>query len=64
MINDELYWCTLDGVLLKCLSEDQARVAMGEVHEGMCGTHQSAQKIKWVLRRAELYWPMMMDDCI
>jgi hypothetical protein len=23
--------------LLKCLSEEQAKVAMGDVHEGMCG---------------------------
>jgi hypothetical protein len=39
-------------------------VAMGEVHEGLCGTHQSAYKMKWMLRRAGLYWPTIMEDCI
>ena len=39
MRDDGLYRRTVDDVLLKCLDEDQARVAMGEVHEGICGTH-------------------------
>nr|AAP52537.1 retrotransposon protein, putative, unclassified [Oryza sativa Japonica Group]AAX95554.1 Reverse transcriptase (RNA-dependent DNA polymerase), putative [Oryza sativa Japonica Group]AAX95572.1 Reverse transcriptase (RNA-dependent DNA polymerase), putative [Oryza sativa Japonica Group] len=54
---------TIDGVLLKCLSADQAKVAIGEVHEGICGTHQSAHKMKWLLRRAGYFWPTMLKDC-
>jgi hypothetical protein len=61
--NDELYRRTAEDLLLKCLGSDQARVAMGEVHEGICGTHQSALKIKWLLRRAYFYWPTIMADC-
>jgi hypothetical protein len=40
--NDELYRRTTEDLLLKCLGSDQAGVAMGEVHEGICGMHQSA----------------------
>ena len=36
---------------------------MGEVNEGICGMHQSAPKMKWLLRRAGFYWPTMMADC-
>ena len=46
LINDELYRRTAEDLLLKCLDPDQARAAMGEVHEGICGTHQSAPKTK------------------
>ena len=53
----------VEDVLLKCLDSDQARVAMGGVHEGICGTHQSASKMKWLLRRAYFYWPTTMADC-
>ena len=60
MSDDELYRRTADDVLLKYLGTDQARVAMGEVHEGICGTHQSAPKIKWLFRRAGFYWPSMI----
>jgi hypothetical protein len=36
---------------------------MGEVHEGIYGTHQSATKMKWLLRRAGFYLPSMIADC-
>ena len=51
LIDNELYRRTAEDFLLKCLDSDQAKVAMGEVHEGICGTHQSAPKMKWLLRR-------------
>ena len=38
--DDNLYRRTVDGILLKFLDEDQTRVAMGEVHRGICGTNQ------------------------
>jgi hypothetical protein len=61
--NDELYRRTIEDLLLKCLGSDQARVAIGKVHEGICSTHQSALKMKWLLRRAGFYWPTMMTNC-
>jgi hypothetical protein len=63
VLDNELYRRTVDGMLLKCLSEEQARVTMGEVHEEMCDTHQSTHKMKWMLKRVEFYWPTMMEDC-
>jgi hypothetical protein len=44
--DDEFYQRTAEDLLLKCLGTDQARIAIEEVHEGICGTHQSAPKIK------------------
>jgi hypothetical protein len=61
--NDELYRKTIEHLLQKCLGTDQARIAMGEVYEGICGTHQSAPKMKWLLRRVGFYWTTMMTDC-
>jgi hypothetical protein len=49
--------------MLKCLSKEDARIAVGVVHEGMCGSHQSAHKMKWMLRQAGMYWPTMLQDC-
>jgi hypothetical protein len=61
--NDEPYQRTAKDLLLKCLGSDQARVAMEKVHETICGTHQSALKMKWLLHRASFYWHTMMADC-
>jgi hypothetical protein len=63
-IDNELYRRTIDGMLLKYLGEEQAKVAVREVHDGICGAHQSAYKMNWLLRRAGFYWPTMMDDCV
>jgi hypothetical protein len=63
LINDELYRCTAEDLLLKYLDQDQAKIAMGEVHEGIFGTHQSAPNMKWLLRRVGFYWPTMIADC-
>jgi hypothetical protein len=39
VLNNTLYCWTIDGLLLKYLGSDQSKIAMGEVHEGICGTH-------------------------
>jgi hypothetical protein len=47
-IDNDLYWRTIDSVLLKCFSEEPAKVAVWDVHDGICGAHQSAYKMNWL----------------
>jgi hypothetical protein len=63
LIDEELYRWTPSNFLLKCLGLDDATLAMAEVHEGICGTHQSGPKMKWLLRRSGFYCPNMIADC-
>jgi len=63
LLEDELYYQTVEGVLLKCLGDDEAKSLMGEIHEGVCGALQSAFKIKWMIRRNGYYWPTILEDC-
>jgi len=51
MLEEELYYRMIDGVFLKRIDREEAKVLMGEIHEGVCGSHQSAYKTKWVIRR-------------
>jgi hypothetical protein len=62
MLDNTLYRRTVDVLLLKCLGLDQSKIAMGEVHKGICATHQSAHKMKWLLHRVVFYWPTMLND--
>ena len=50
-------------MLLKCLNQEEVKELMGEVHEGICGAHQSAYKMKWIICRAGYFWPTMLEDC-
>jgi hypothetical protein len=63
MLDNILYRRTIDGLLLKCLGSDQSMIAMGEVHEGICGTHQLAVKMKWLIHCVGFYWPTMLSNC-
>ncbi|RLM92491.1 retrotransposon protein, putative, unclassified [Panicum miliaceum] len=63
LLEDDLFYRTIDGVLLKCLGTEEAKVLMGENHEGACGAHQSAHKMKWMIRNNGYYWPTILEDC-
>ncbi|KAM1231105.1 hypothetical protein TB2_041121 [Malus domestica] len=54
---------TPDGLLLKCLGQEESMRVMAEVHEGVCGAHQAGTKMRWLLRRYGYFWPDMEKDC-
>jgi hypothetical protein len=63
MLDSTLYCRTIDSLLLKCLGSNQYMIVVREVHEDICGTYQSAHKIKCLLRCASFYWSTMLNDC-
>jgi ribonuclease HI len=63
LIGDDMFYRTLEGLFLKCLGPVKSNRLLHEVHEGTCGTHQSAHKMKWLIRRSGYYWPTMLEDC-
>jgi ribonuclease HI len=52
LLDGSLFYKSLDGVLLRCLGPEEAKKMMSEVHDGLCGAHQSAYRMKWVIRQA------------
>ena len=64
LIGNELFRKTPEGVLLKCLGESEAYLALANVHSGACGAHQAGHKMKWLLFRYGMYWPTVLKDCI
>jgi ribonuclease HI len=58
-----LFYKSLHGVLLQCLGQEEAKKMMSEVHDGLCGAHQSAYQMKWVIRHTGCYWPTMLEAC-
>jgi len=63
LLDDDLYYRTVDGILLRCLGDDESKSLMGEIHEGECGAHQSSFKMKWMIKRNGYYWPTILEDC-
>jgi hypothetical protein len=46
LLDRRLFYKSLDGVLLQCLGQEEAKKMMSEVHDGLCGAHQSAYRMK------------------
>jgi hypothetical protein len=63
LLDGRLFYKSLDGVLLQCLGPEEAKKMMSEVHDGLCGAHQSAYRMKWVIRHTRCFWPTMLEDC-
>lgn len=55
---------TPKGVLLKCLGDTEAYLAMSKVHSGIIRAHQVGHKMKWLLFRQGVYWSSVLKDCI
>ena len=54
----------IDGFRLKCLGESEAYIALAETHESIYGSHQTGEKVKWMLFRQGYCWPTILKDCI
>ncbi|KAL6291692.1 hypothetical protein ACE6H2_009202 [Prunus campanulata] len=63
-LNDTLYKRSFDGILLRCLSKQEATTALLETHGGICGAHQSGPKLAAQLKRLGYYWPTMVQDAM
>jgi hypothetical protein len=63
LVGDEMYFRAIDEVLLKCLVPSEILDVVHDVHKGTRGTHQSAHKMKWLIRWSGFYWPAMLEDC-
>ncbi|XP_060190497.1 uncharacterized protein LOC132619680 [Lycium barbarum] len=61
---DTLYRRSFEGILLRCLGEDEAVQALQETHSGVCGSHQSGPKLHFHIKRMGYYWPTMVKDCL
>jgi hypothetical protein len=46
LLDGHLYYKSMDGVLLQCLGQEEVKRMMSEVHDGLCGAHQSAYRMK------------------
>ncbi|XP_074352027.1 uncharacterized protein LOC141691187 [Apium graveolens] len=66
-----LRYTLIDGILykrsfvvpyLRCLRPDEARLALEEVHEGICGQHLGGRALANKIARLGFYWPEMMVD--
>ncbi|XP_014492447.1 uncharacterized protein LOC106754893 [Vigna radiata var. radiata] len=62
-IGDDLYRRGYTTPLLKCLSGEEAKYVMQELHHGICGSHSVKRTLRAKILRARFYWPAIEQDC-
>ena len=62
IINQELYWQSVTGVLQCCIDSDKGKELLKDIHQGECGHHASARAIADKAFRHGHYWPTANTD--
>ncbi|CAJ2678664.1 unnamed protein product [Trifolium pratense] len=62
MVGDRLYKRGFASPFLLCVSKEEAKHIMSEVHEGSCGSHIGSRALAGKILRAGFYWPDIHDD--
>ncbi|XP_038719811.1 uncharacterized protein LOC120012457 [Tripterygium wilfordii] len=60
--NGILYKRSYQGVLLRCLSQDEAQYALAELHEGVCENHSGGRSLASKVMQTDYYWPTLPGD--
>jgi hypothetical protein len=62
MLGDRLYKRGFSGLLMLCVSQEEAKGIPEEIHEGLCGSHIGARSLAGKILRAGFYWPELHRD--
>ena len=57
-----LRWINPDGLILRCVDEDEAKSLINEFHVGLCGGHYTTITTTHKILRARFYWPSVFFD--
>ena len=63
LVGNELYRRgASSGVLLKCITADQGKEILEEIHSGCCGNHAASRTLVGKAFRTGFYWPTALKD--
>jgi hypothetical protein len=63
LIGDKLYRrATSSGVLLKCITREEGKEILEEIHLGCCGNHAATRTLVGKTFRTGFYWPTTLKD--
>ena len=62
LIDGELYRWRENGVKLLCISQEQGRELLRDIHEGICSSHVASRSLAGKVFRQGFYWPVVLHD--
>ena len=62
LIGDNLYKCSASGILMKCVTLEESKDILREIHEGVCGNHAASRTLVSKAYRSGFFWPTAVSD--
>src|SRR5438105_11871348 len=59
---EELYRRGTSGILMRCISEEDGRKLLKEIHSGICGNHAASRTLVGKAYRQGFFWPTAVTD--
>jgi hypothetical protein len=57
MVEGGLYRCGANDILMRCITQEEGRELLTEIHGGECGSHSSSRTLVGKAFRHGFYWP-------
>nr|CAE03705.3 OSJNBb0034G17.13 [Oryza sativa Japonica Group] len=64
LVEGTLYRRAANGVLLKCIPQEQGVELLADIHEGECGAHSASRTLAGKAFRQGFYWPTALNDAV
>ena len=62
LVDDNLYKRSTSGILMKCVTFEEGKDILREIHEGVCGNHAVSRTLVGKSNRSEFLWPTAVSD--
>ena len=62
VVEGDLYRRGANGILMRCISQEEGRELLAEIHGGECGSHSSSRTLVGKAFRHGFYWPTALQD--
>jgi transposase InsO family protein len=64
MVEGGLYCRGANGILMRCITQEEGRELLTEIHGGGCGSHSSPRTLVGKAFRHGFYWPTALQDAV
>jgi ribonuclease HI len=62
VVERDLYRRGTNGILMRCITQEEGRELLTEIHGGECGSHSSSRTLVGKAFRHGFYWPTALQD--
>ena len=62
IVGDNLYKRSTSGILMKCVTLEEGKDILREIHKGVCGNHAASRTLVGKAYRSGFFWPTAVSD--